>query len=252
VALGLGIAGTARADITTGLVVNYNFDGSYTDSASSGVALTASGNPQFVTGPSGFSRALQVDSSDYVTGPTSMPLPLGNADRTMAFRVYFPVASSTFCDAMSWGNQSANQQSRVFFYPNHSLYFSGWGPDLSAGTTLPLGTWKHVAVTVSGGSSVKFYVDGALVSSGTWTGGTLATNMSNKGFSVGNTTNGCADGAVIDDVRVYSRALSAADVSELAAYGGAAGIPTLSEWGMLVLAALLAATMVYAVRRRQA
>ena len=56
----------------------------------------------------------------------------------------------------------------------------------------------------------------------------------------------------IDDLRLYNRVLTISEINELRAYNPAAttAIPTLSEWGMIVMFALLGGTMVFAMRRK--
>jgi hypothetical protein len=78
------------------------------------------------------------------------------------------------------------------------------------------GTWYHVALTY-GDSLVKMYLNGNLV--GSWTkSGTLGTDNT-VGVSIGNQPDGAGDRAfdgLIDDVRIYDRALTASEISELA------------------------------------
>ena len=88
-------------------------------------------------------------------------------------------------------------------------------PELSAGRSLTTGVWQHVAVT-SGGAAVKFYINGAEVKSiaqtvtfgGSW--GLLYLGTGDGGGNYG------LNGGLYD-LRVYNRALSAADLAPLAA-----------------------------------
>jgi hypothetical protein len=81
--------------------------------------------------------------------------------------------------------------------------------------SLPLNTWHHIVFTFNSGA-VKGYVDGAPVGflTNTFTGGSLpqwayglsiGTDSSKSNYLIG----------TLDDVRVYNRALSAADVAAL-------------------------------------
>jgi hypothetical protein len=89
-------------------------------------------------------------------------------------------------------------------------------------SALPLNTWSHLAMTWDG-LTIRMYVNGTQVSSGALTG---TARTSNSPLRIGGTIvwpewfNG-----VIDDVRVYNRALSAAEVASdrNTPVGGAAG-----------------------------
>jgi VCBS repeat-containing protein len=75
--------------------------------------------------------------------------------------------------------------------------------------TLPLNTWSHIAVTFDG-SSMRFYVGGAQVASRTLSG-TIA--VSGQPLRLGgNSVWGEFFNGMLDEVRVYNRALSAAEI----------------------------------------
>ena len=98
----------------------------------------------------------------------------------------------------------------------------------SATNTITTGVWQHVAVVWDGSTSsanVKFYINGALVSTQTVSDGS-GSRDSGTGCHVligdrpATTCLGGADGTRqfngnIDDVRIYNRALSAAEVRRL-------------------------------------
>jgi hypothetical protein len=82
--------------------------------------------------------------------------------------------------------------------------------------TVSLNAWHHLAITYDPAVGEKFYVDGAFSSSGTGTylpsfaSDTLTTNIS--GAKPTDVTNSVLNGE-IDDVRAYTRVLSAAEVA---------------------------------------
>ncbi len=98
-----------------------------------------------------------------------------------------------------------------------SIRTSGTQQDISSSTAFAAGTWIHVAVTLSG-STGRLYVNGALVG--------LNSAMTLKPSSLGSTTLNYLGrsqfttdpylNASLDDFRIYSRALSAPEVSTLA------------------------------------
>jgi len=87
---------------------------------------------------------------------------------------------------------------------------TGDNPDLS-GVTLPLDTWFHLAC-VRTGASFTYYIDGVDV-------GTAAnTNASQVDFNTfANSSPNAANPleGLIDDIRIYSRALTPAEITEL-------------------------------------
>lgn len=92
------------------------------------------------------------------------------------------------------------------------------GTTLSGGTTLVVDTWYHVCVTVSALGARNLYLNGSL------DGGpsTDLPEAANGAFLVGKHKAGTSFwNGIIDDVRVYSRELSASDVSDL--YNAGAG-----------------------------
>jgi hypothetical protein len=77
-------------------------------------------------------------------------------------------------------------------------------------TPLTLNTWSHVAVTYDG-SNMLLYVNGALVATKAQTG-TIATG--NQALRIGNSNASISEGfnGLIDEIRIYNRALSAAEI----------------------------------------
>ena len=94
---------------------------------------------------------------------------------------------------------------------NGKLYTYLGGTEITSTATIPIGSWHHVAVTYDG-TTVRLYVDGQ--QSG------LATRVMESetggmriGYHKSDTTAGW--NGVIDDVRVYGRALSSAEMLDL-------------------------------------
>ena len=87
-------------------------------------------------------------------------------------------------------------------------------------TSINPGTWYHVVGTYDG-ANIRLYVNGVQESITAQTGDLLTTSSANLLFGKGSdATSGIITGS-IDDVRVYNRALSAADIAELYNYTGA-------------------------------
>ena len=96
---------------------------------------------------------------------------------------------------------------------------SAGGPDrgIQAISRLPLNTWSHIAVTYASaagvGSTLRVYVNGALVS--TVTGPNQNILAGNNSLRIGNSNAPVSEGfnGLIDEVRIYNRALSGAEIT---------------------------------------
>ncbi len=85
-----------------------------------------------------------------------------------------------------------------------------------ATTSLPVGVWRHIA-GVRNGKTMSLYIDGKLVASKTIPTTTITTNTFKLylGDSAGDTDG--AFGGTLDDVRIYNRALSTAEIQAVRA-----------------------------------
>lgn len=102
-----------------------------------------------------------------------------------------------------WELWSDSAQSRLAFTVAGSPSSS-----FTVGASVPTGQWVHVAATSVPGGELSFYVDGAFVRS---IPGPAAGFDGDAGVQLGNAFLG-----LVDDLRVFDRALTAAEVSELA------------------------------------
>lgn len=107
-------------------------------------------------------------------------------------------------------------------YPTVDLKLSGGTVSQAIGSSrVPLSTWAHVAMTYDG-SSVRTYVNGALQGTAAGSGYVKNTANTNTCLFIGAEPSGCtAQGAEfyfpgrLDDVRVYSRALSSSEITRI-------------------------------------
>jgi hypothetical protein len=112
--------------------------------------------------------------------------------------------------------ESANALAYVLYAhdnaPRPAAYINNGGVDLTvAGTAaLPLNTWTHLAMTYDG-SNMRLYVNGALVTTTAATGNIITT--ANPLRIGGNNSWGEYFAGQIDDVRVYNRALTQAEIT---------------------------------------
>ena len=87
------------------------------------------------------------------------------------------------------------------------------GPRAHSTAGLTLNTWHHLVGTYDG-SHVKIYIDGALDASEAHTA-TPATNTSPLRFGAGRESNLLLFQGLIDEVTIYNRALTVAEVKEI-------------------------------------
>ena len=207
---------TVAANSGAGLVAAYSFDAgagtSAVDSSGNGntgtlanatwasggkygSALSFNGTNAWVTVNSSTSLAL---TNGMTVEAWVNPTTLGNAYRTVVFREQ--PGSEVYS---LYANQSGNPQA-----PLGEVYVNGF-KDASASTGLATGSWAHLAETYDG-SSVRLYVNGTLVST-TAAPGSLASSTAPLRIG-GNNIWGEYFGGLIDEVRVYNRALSAAEI----------------------------------------
>jgi hypothetical protein len=206
------------------LLVRLRFDESTgavaADSSGNGWNATLVNTPTWTPGPFGNALSLASASSQHAT--LSAGVVSGVNDFTIS--AWVKIASfSTYSRIFDFGTGTTNY---LFLTPQYTgtapnaakLRFAIRTPSvgeqqLTSSTALAAGTWAHVAITLTG-STGRMYLNGALV----------ATNaaMTLKPASLGVTTlnylgrSQFADpylNGSLDDFRIYSRALSAAEIS---------------------------------------
>jgi concanavalin A-like lectin/glucanase superfamily protein/PASTA domain-containing protein/Big-like domain-containing protein len=180
-----------------------------------------------VTGQVGFGGALQFDGvSSIVNIAHSASLALSSGMTLEAWvnpsanagsgpndgwrTVIMKERSTTGLAYALYGNDGDSNPSRPAGYIRNSSA----DKEAAAGPALPLGVWTHLAVTYDG-TTLRLYVNGVLRSSLTASGGIAASTAplrigGNTVFSVPGTE---YFAGLIDEVRIYNRALSAAEIT---------------------------------------
>jgi Concanavalin A-like lectin/glucanases superfamily len=133
---------------------------------------------------------------------------------------YVAAKGANGCIAASYGLYSGPDGGLEFYVSQRRGSVYARSPDV--GRRVWDGSW-HLVVGTYDGTTIRLYVDGAKVGSGTAWKGSLEYLLSDSNdFYIGNYP-GCADHAflgAIDDVRVWNRSLDADDVAGLLAPGG--------------------------------
>ena len=219
---GGGAAGAGGAAIP--MLAYYPFDQTagpvITDASGNGHNGTAQGTAAFVTGQIGNALNLNNGTSgnNYVALPAN--LLAGVNDITISTWV-FVRTDLTWARIFDFGSSA----SAYMFLTAHAqggpvrfaITTSGNGPgaeqQLSGASALPVGVWTHVAVVLQGTSNGVLYVNGTPVASST----SIPLRPSGLGttpnVSIGRSqfADPMFDG-LIDDFRIYARALTAAEI----------------------------------------
>ena len=200
-------------NITSGLVAWWPLDEtsgtSLADISGYGNTATLVGSPASITGV--ITNAWQFNgSSQYATVPYSASYDLSTFTlmcwiNTTAYGGTVlsrnPYAAWEFCINVGRTDSSITQGQPSFFNG------SAW---TSAGTAVNNGTWQHVAVVVGAGTT-SFYINGQLSGSPTQTA--PSTNSSIGICMAQRYGDGVPLPGYLDDVRIYNRALSAAEIA---------------------------------------
>ena len=220
--LGFGLAvGVATADIYEGLVVHWTFDEGEGTTAydESGNDLHGSlvGDPQWVAGK--INGALDFDGDgDCVETPDDSKLHLWETF-TLAGWIYQTqqLTEGRLIDKCGAGTSNGPHLDQ---YPGQTLR-SCSGACHSGATTYDLNTWYHAAITFDQGQKI-LYLDGEIDGQGTTSSPLAGNSLPLRVASTSSPTPSNFFVGIIDDVRVYNRALSQEEIREVMNWTGGA------------------------------
>lgn len=236
----IALACASPASAANGLVASWPFDeGSGTlvhDTSGHGNNGTISGDAQWVSGFSG--AALSFDGN---TGRVRVP-DSTSLDPTTAVSViawikatepqgdynYIVSKGASGCLAASYGLYTGPQGGLMFYIARNGGLSYTRSPDRGAGVWN--GTW-HFVVGTYDGSSVRLYVDGSQVGSGSSYDGPLAYDFPENDLFIGHYDK-CPSldfHGDVESVQIYGRALTASEIR--AAYDQSTGIGTTGQSG---------------------
>lgn len=157
--------------------------------------------------------------NDYVAVSNPSNIPIGNSAYTMA--AWFKVGTYSGAQGIvGWGNFGTTNQVNALRLAqnicggvNLGFRHYWWGNDLDVCTSYPaVGGWSHVVATFDG-TTRKIYLNGTQIASDTPIGHSVP-NANN--FRIGSTNNGEYFNSTIDDVRIYDRAITTAEITSIA------------------------------------
>lgn len=156
-----------------------------------------------------FGRALEFDSSsDKITVPDSNSLDSGG-EITIEAWVRPNGGSGTQQIVSKEGSTGCSSPAYALYASGVSelvprAYACGSSYGAPSGSKLAVGVWSHVAMTINSSRTIKFYVNGEQIASGTI--------EKAPGASTGGLTIGSGFLGLMDEVRVYTRALSQQEI----------------------------------------
>jgi hypothetical protein len=184
------------------------------DSSGAGHDGTLVNGPTFIAGRIG--NALSLDgSNDYVRIDHAPELSLTD-EMTMAAWVY-KISNSGWDEILSKGETGQNHNYAFQMNGAELVWttYNGGYTDVYSAVTITRNRWYHVAVTFNNATdTVKFYVDGSLRSTRTTTANPLPNT---EPLFIGRCTCLCILHGRVDDVRLYNRALSDAEIAAIEA-----------------------------------
>jgi hypothetical protein len=225
------LCSASYADVSTGLVGWWKFDDGAGTTAldSSGNANTGTmhgtANPTWVAGHIGnWALAFIAADDEYVESTTATNIPNINASQTLSAWVNIPSTAAVYDIVVPELNGSGANQLRI---SGGDIQVSQWGGGVTiTGGAVSINTWHMLTWTYNSvGPLSTVYIDG--VQSGA-TSATATQAFTPPAVYIGSYGAGEYFGGDIDDVRIYNRALSAADVAQLFTYTGRNGLFTLT------------------------
>lgn len=209
----LGIAGTAWADLNTGLIGYYPFNGNANDESGNGNHGIVQGNAALTTDVLG--NANSAYAFDGINSFIDINLPTINTVPDSKVTVSF------------WVNWNGTNQGLPFGFAGYDVWFSegffGFNTDRSdiwgVSSSGFADHWTFVTAIFNNGDITKsvLYVNGAKRALSQKLGSPIEKIVSTNariGYYIGG-CGACNFGGKIDDVRIYNRVLSAAEIQTL-------------------------------------
>lgn len=205
-------------------LVQYNFtNGSLANSGTVVLPLGVQEAPPGLTiGKDGDANgAINYSAGNQYYGGPDVSLPLGASPRTFCAWIHPTSLPANGAHRVIFRYGDPNASGAVFAISNASgnkVSFLGSGYDAQSDYTMPVSTWSHLCVSYNGGSTASFYVNGIFIATAPFVG-TGPLNTISSSFVIGTWTGGGGPTyywlGALDDVRIYSLALSAKQIGQI-------------------------------------
>jgi RHS repeat-associated protein len=220
--VGYGVAGGTVGGSAGDLISRWNFDPNANDSSGNNNNAALLGGATIVSsGKTGNGLNVTGTSNSHAQAPNSTSL--NQPTNGWSFSAWVkPTASTTNLAAIAARQEGLWSNDQFFVGVSNGamqVYFNTTGQGnafVNAGTSIPNGSWSHVALTYDG-SNARIYKNGALMSTTPRTG---TVTVSNRPVVIGggandNTPNTAQElfNGVIDDVCLHKRALTATEIA---------------------------------------
>jgi len=200
-------------DYSSGLVGEYHFEGNWQDSSPAGNHGTNNGasfNASGVVGQCGYFDG----GNDYIDLGSDPSLDLGNSFTIAAWINQTQLKNYAGIVGKNWNRQGGWNYMAVYYNGRIRIYSPHEGWDDSNWVGMTTGTWYHVAWVLES-NTMRFYIDGVPQgSSGNWTYPDSAANNVYIG-SWYRWWSGYDFRGYIDEVKIWNRSLTAAEIDEI-------------------------------------
>jgi hypothetical protein len=206
------------SQLATGLLRQYSFDYGKLTEDNGGPILTAFGNPTLANGSDGTANgAFVLNGTAHYFSTADTGLPMGNSPRTMCVRVNTP-NSALMGFAISYGNIAVGENSYIYSAGLAGISFGSYGYDLTNTSQFKSNSWKHFCGVLDASGNATLYMNGKSQQLSNSTAINFAT-ISNGIMTIGARSDSAFRwSGQLDDVRLFNRALSSAEIQELEGY----------------------------------
>jgi hypothetical protein len=232
---------TAQADISAGLVGYWPLDGDAVDASGHGFDGTVG---KVTPAPD---RLGYADSAMSFTGATDSVITIGDpaelqitGEITVAAWVFLNAGNKNNCRIIAKSGGSGNRSwslnieansGGVTYPPTFQIGINGGASNISVRGPKPLPTdeWAHMTGIYRPGEATEVYVNGELQGTNKTSIPATQHSKNNLAVLIGNrhAASDCGWNGLIDEARIYARALAASDVAELVQFHPA---PRLKAW----------------------
>ena len=216
IAISVAVNGSAQNFLTNGLVAYYPFNGNANDASGNGNNLTNYGATLCSDRYGNANQAFYFNGvNNYMSSSsTDSALPIGAADRTLSMWVKADGVVTNGGDFVAVDYGFAPPGNTVFGlllqYGDWNIHFDGAYQDVSSG--IKVNTQWHQVVCIYRSGNAQFFLDGIQCVNTSKTTSTLSGKL-----VVGENVDGSGEyfSGIIDDIRIYNRALSTNEVAQM-------------------------------------